>query len=906
MDPRRLPIGSVNVRADGKAWRKDGSGSFSYVGEARGGGAGGMSSSDAWEALSRALSLDGFSPPPEVHPSQVEVDLEGDIDSKPVLTWDDAAGVRHSSYTRAFHAAKAHAHSASSASLSERLEKAYSLVEATLEASGGSHPVDAAVLAHLHGHRLPELLAARGAHASVDGGALPISKSLDVDIEVRAGEVRRKESWQAVLPFHYGSIRGLRGADGDDVDVIINPAGESDLVVAVEQLDREDGSFDEYKFLLNFPSVLDALRAYAAAYPVGHYGGHLAMTREQFEGWVEEARKSGVSPIQHLAVDVNKSLVSLHRPHPHRVTMVLTHRHGHVYPTSIVNQHLADYVMQHSSPGEPLFPASHEDVHARLTELGIGDVAPSDIRHHAMRRAAADALSKSEKVDLSAPDGFDRFKANLKKASDHVGERFGHPPLHEGMSFVHPHVALAYAEECNGASVWPKVFQKGEVCVSPSSDEGSSSEAMVSSILKPPPSPPLPNIPTDLPLLTPTPSLERSLTIRGKPWWEVADQVEESLGDLYYQFRLPPLAGNAVPRYFYESPPFSPDDYVKGTVFYFHGGRYKVCERVHGSPFFFADHHGEVREFRIEGDEILPCFIEKSLTAADHAAFKRKMESLKPKKNWKIKQAMSRLSGLARKARRGDLDASAALRNFIDLINRTPDHGCDVPVSKSELHDLEEGLHEEPPHGEVVESFFHLDGSLTLHIAKAASGPGPEGEPLGTIREHADGSKWEKRDDGWHELGGGHEDKPDKAPGQPGRPAGGGGQQSQQPRQSAVYAQSVAVLGRLKAMYDATSDPEEKRILGQQIAVVRNRIAAAEKVADAGQITPENRTKERDVSKAYAEAFPELARIAGRHTSLKGFYASVYVAGTNEQVLLNALVEQHGDRTNDIVKGWLR
>jgi len=273
---------------------------------------------------------------------------------------------------------------------------------------------------------------------------------------------------------------------------------------------------------------------------------------------------------------------------------------------------------------------------------------------------------------------------------------------------------------------------------------------------------------------------------------------------------------------------------------------------------------------------------------------------LKPQKNWKVGRMVMKISSLARKARKGDVNAGNALRDILDLISTIKDHGYEVPVSKSES-------------GEELEfeetTMFHADGAVTIHISKAGDTRGPQGEELGTIREHADGSTWQKRDDGWHEMGAGGDEKAPKVEGA--KSSSAGAKQGSKPaeRPSALYQQATATLQKLKALYDTTVDPKERQIISQQIALVRNRIAAVERDTYAGQETPDNVTKEREVSKSESlrGCYAALASRCAKHRDMKAAVSSITLNGTLiEKAELKALFSTENEEAADIIKGWLR
>lgn len=115
-----MPAGTTRRRADGSVWKKP-SGNAKEWTQVKDGvaGAGGKKPVDPkdkpvltpadveierpWSAISDRYKLDGHIPPEEVHPQHVKMDVEGNIDAKPVLVWKDHTGADRRTYTLPFH-----------------------------------------------------------------------------------------------------------------------------------------------------------------------------------------------------------------------------------------------------------------------------------------------------------------------------------------------------------------------------------------------------------------------------------------------------------------------------------------------------------------------------------------------------------------------------------------------------------------------------------------------------------------------------------------------------------------------------------------------------------------------------------------------------------------------------------
>ena len=59
--------------------------------------------------------------------------------------------------------------------------------------------------------------------------------------------------------YDYGYFDDIMGADGQELDVYINPDTRTDKIFRITQLNVKTQEFDEYKIMLNFESIDDAL-----------------------------------------------------------------------------------------------------------------------------------------------------------------------------------------------------------------------------------------------------------------------------------------------------------------------------------------------------------------------------------------------------------------------------------------------------------------------------------------------------------------------------------------------------------------------------------------------------------------------------------------------------------------------
>ncbi len=101
----------------------------------------------------------------------------------------------------------------------------------------------------------------------------------------RRGTTLDGEEWQSTMPHHYGYIRGVTGADGDELDCFIGPNLASAMVYVINQNEPTTGEFDEHKVMLGFDSPEAAQEAYQSSYQDGWtgFGSIIPMELEDFK-----------------------------------------------------------------------------------------------------------------------------------------------------------------------------------------------------------------------------------------------------------------------------------------------------------------------------------------------------------------------------------------------------------------------------------------------------------------------------------------------------------------------------------------------------------------------------------------------------------------------------------------------
>lgn len=126
-------------------------------------------------------------------------------------------------------------------------------------------------------------------------GRVTIS-GLPIAIECPRGSYRcgcdaNGKEWRSLMPAHYGHFAGRdhqKGADGDGVDVFVGPIPGAKQVWVINQTNA-DGSFDESKVLLGFPSEDAAKAAYFGSYERGwdRVSSIVPCTVDQLTWWLK-------------------------------------------------------------------------------------------------------------------------------------------------------------------------------------------------------------------------------------------------------------------------------------------------------------------------------------------------------------------------------------------------------------------------------------------------------------------------------------------------------------------------------------------------------------------------------------------------------------------------------------------
>ena len=126
-----------------------------------------------------------------------------------------------------------------------------------------------------------------------------------IKIENPQGSTRRGTSpdgkaWETKMAHHYGEFQGTVGADGDKLDVFIGPRPSDSKVFVIDQL-NQDGSFDEHKVMMGFPTEEAARQGYLANYEPGWtgLGAITEMGVDEFKAWAKS--RAAKKPVFDLA-----------------------------------------------------------------------------------------------------------------------------------------------------------------------------------------------------------------------------------------------------------------------------------------------------------------------------------------------------------------------------------------------------------------------------------------------------------------------------------------------------------------------------------------------------------------------------------------------------------------------------
>ncbi len=109
----------------------------------------------------------------------------------------------------------------------------------------------------------------------------------------RSGVDKGGKRWSVKMPASYGYVLGTESKDGDHVDVYLGPKHDSDKVFVVDQVNADNGRFDEHKVMLSYPDKSAALSDYEKAFSDGKAKDRIGAVTEMSVGKFRDWLKSG-------------------------------------------------------------------------------------------------------------------------------------------------------------------------------------------------------------------------------------------------------------------------------------------------------------------------------------------------------------------------------------------------------------------------------------------------------------------------------------------------------------------------------------------------------------------------------------------------------------------------------------
>lgn len=133
---------------------------------------------------------------------------------------------------------------------------------------------------------------------------------IKVDIEWPAGSVREypDSDYKRYMLYDYGYIRGVDGADGEELDCFVGDYKSPNKVFVIGQLaglwesentDKNLGDFDEYNVFLGFKDVDEAKDCFLLHYNAEEFGEVMEMDTDEFKAFVDQVLH-GHAPAEEL------------------------------------------------------------------------------------------------------------------------------------------------------------------------------------------------------------------------------------------------------------------------------------------------------------------------------------------------------------------------------------------------------------------------------------------------------------------------------------------------------------------------------------------------------------------------------------------------------------------------------
>gem|GEM_PF-5313572 len=130
----------------------------------------------------------------------------------------------------------------------------------------------------------------RKGHVRIDGYDITIENPKGSE---RSGTDAKGNRWTSKMNNTYGYIRGTEGVDGDHIDVFLSDDPTTGDVFVVDQVNPDNGEFDEHKVMYGFPDMESAKKAYLSNYSKGWKGlGNITpVSKEEFRKWIESSHR---------------------------------------------------------------------------------------------------------------------------------------------------------------------------------------------------------------------------------------------------------------------------------------------------------------------------------------------------------------------------------------------------------------------------------------------------------------------------------------------------------------------------------------------------------------------------------------------------------------------------------------
>ena len=130
----------------------------------------------------------------------------------------------------------------------------------------------------------------RHGHLTLDGYNISLENPKG---SVRSGKDAKGNEWSVTMNNDYGYIRMTEGVDGDHIDVFLSDNPSEGNVFVIDQVNPENGEFDEHKVMYGFETAEQARDAYLANYSPGWKGlGTITeVSKEEFKKWIESSHR---------------------------------------------------------------------------------------------------------------------------------------------------------------------------------------------------------------------------------------------------------------------------------------------------------------------------------------------------------------------------------------------------------------------------------------------------------------------------------------------------------------------------------------------------------------------------------------------------------------------------------------